>query len=189
MNYEPRGKVAALINAMRARPQKEFWTSQEVSLEMDVHQASLTAHLGAAIRNGALHRRMDGNGRCQYSAKPFQPSEPLEIPQFIPPRMVAPREGSDIPLPSVHPTPAPTEAPAPAPAPAAAEQEPEPEPAPAPPQEEEEEEEQIQPDAFLSVQTGDWTLVGCEVDEEGRVTVPAALMAKIKAQMVWSVLR
>lgn len=122
MSYEPRGKVKLLADAMAADPQR-IWTSPEVANVMQVHQGALTAHLDTAVRNGAIFRKLV-NGRCQYSPKPF-PADAADIvvptfTGFVPPKMTAPRAGSDVP--HVNPPrepvpPAATAAPVPAPAP------------------------------------------------------------------------
>lgn len=92
------------------------------------------------------------------------------------------------------PTPAPTAAPGPAPAPEDAPSKPAleaadasiPEAAGA---EVETGQEDDGPDAFISCRTGQIVLVGIEPDEEGRVTIPADLVAQIKRQLAWSPMR
>lgn len=49
----------------------------------------------------------------------------------------------------------------------------------------EEEAEEVEPNAFLSCATGEIILVGCEIDEEGRVTVPASLVEVIRRRIAW----
>lgn len=82
MEYEPRGKVAILADAMRADPGR-IWSTPEVAKVMDVRQTAVGTHLDTAIRHGALHRRLE-NGRCQYALRPFLPPPPPEprIPVF-----------------------------------------------------------------------------------------------------------
>lgn len=207
VGYEPRGKVKLLADAMAADPQR-IWTSPEAAQVMEVHQGALTAHLDSAIRNGAIFRRLV-NGRCQYSLKPFAAVDALEIPKFtgVAPQMKAPREGTDVRLPSRAPgtppapagtaAPAPTAPPAPTPAPTPAATS-APTPAPAPEETtvpgldealEAETEEDDEPDAFISCRTGEVVLVGLDPDEEGRITIPADLVTAIRSRLAWSPLR
>lgn len=204
MSYEPRGKVAKLMEEMRQQPDR-IWTSQELAAAMDLHPKAITSYTDAAIRNGALYRKLE-NGRCQYSLKPF-PAAPLadgvnvSAPTWRPPTMTPPR-GTSAPIPSL------TAAPSPQPhrldaalavaavPPQIATRPPEPAPvvadasilegASADVDEGEDEAQAVEPDAFVSCRTGEIVIVGIDPDEEGRITLPADLVALIKRQIAWS---
>jgi uncharacterized membrane-anchored protein len=103
MAYEPRGKVATLIGAMRAAPDKPVWSAAEVAACMEIPVANVTAHLQSALSHQTLYRKLD-NGKSSYSLQRFDapaPAVATAIP-WTPPKMVAPRA-----------TPAPTASPAP----------------------------------------------------------------------------
>ncbi len=51
---------------------------------------------------------------------------------------------------------------------------------------EEAEEETVEPDAFYSCRTGEIVLVGLEMDEDGRVTIPADLVLNIRRAVAWA---
>lgn len=142
---------------------------------------------------------------------PAQRQEPaLEVPRFVPAPMRAPRPGSEHPrVLASSPRPAPfavsTVLPMP-PMPPVLEEVTNPEPAPQislqpdpspsvdEPLEsgetgdeplEEVGEEAAEPDAFISCRTGEIVLIGCPVDDEGRVTVPADLVMAIRRKVAW----
>lgn len=122
MAYEPKGKVAALADAMRSDPGR-IWSSTDVAKVMEVQQGAVSAMLDAAIRNGAIYRRLD-NGRCQYALRPFLPAAtpaPSPAPRIpvigkdLKPATLTPQHGDETTRQA--PPPAPTTPPAPAPEP------------------------------------------------------------------------
>lgn len=102
MSYEPKGKVALIIAAMRAPGAAAVWTSAECAAAMDVVTGSLPAYLEAAIKNGVIHKRID-NGRSYFSLQAFEAQDARPAPtqanlmvprfgeNFVPPKMIAPR--------------------------------------------------------------------------------------------------
>lgn len=215
MPYEPTPKVKAVIDAMRAEPQK-IWTSAEVAPILEVLRAQVPSYLETAVRNRVLFRKINRSGKLEFSAQPFPVDPPatseLTVPTLStwkPPRMEAPRAGSDERLPTRAPgsPPAPSAAApsagAPVPPPAEPASAPAPEPSPAPsvaePEpvagaagdevEQAEEEDQVTPNAFVDIGSGDVILIGCDVDEDGRVTVPSQLVRRIVGRMAWTSLR
>lgn len=74
MNYEPRGKVKNLIDAMRAAAaERPVWTSVDVAAVLQTSTASVPAFVDPSIRHGVLFRKLQ-NGRSQYSLQPFAPA-------------------------------------------------------------------------------------------------------------------
>lgn len=69
MNYEPRGKVGKQLEAMRAQADR-VWTAAEMAASMQIPKSAVPAHVDAAIRHAALHRKTEG-GQSWYSLKPF----------------------------------------------------------------------------------------------------------------------
>lgn len=266
--YEPSGRVKPFIDAVRREPTR-IWKPAEVAVLIGCPQSSVGSWLDYSLKQKAVYRGKQ-HGQVVYAGQPFPPEAAyphpaernaapahtpapapvadLRVPRFgeawTPPKMTAPRPGSDVPAPARAPgappaaaAPAPTPAPAriitrevitpaplntyraepPVPTPA-----PTPGPAPAPtsaptpaPQVtivnnlperiqvreeiepsggrvlalESEDEERVEPNAFVDIGSGDVILVGCEIDEDGRVTVPSELVRKIIGRMAWSPLR
>lgn len=126
MSYEPRGKVGELVAAMRAPGAIPVWSSAECAAVMGIMTTNLPAYIDAAVKNGAVHRRME-NGRCYFSLQPFaaeeaRPATVLEIPTMSvpgwkPPKMTAPRGEAAPRVILRDPLPKPIPAPVPAPAP------------------------------------------------------------------------
>jgi hypothetical protein len=101
MSFEPRGKVATLINAMRAAPEKVVWKAGEVATTMGVAQGNLIAYLRACIEHRMIYRKVE-DGRSYFSLTPFPDAaprdpQPLRIPtiakpgDWVPPVMTPPR--------------------------------------------------------------------------------------------------
>lgn len=167
MAYEPRGKVKVLVDAMRADPER-VWTSPEAAKVMEVHQGALSAHLDTAVRNACIYRRLEA-GRCQYALKPFDAPPPLSVPAatWTPPRMVAPRPGSDQPA-------APS---APAPAPVAAEAE--------------HELEEVQEDSAPEFDACMWldgtlTIYGAQENEDGSISLLPDQVTTLRRRLAWA---
>lgn len=202
MSYEPRGKVKNVLEAMRAEPER-IWTSVDVAKVLEVNSASVSAHLDTSIRHGLIYRQIVA-GRVQYNTRPFAPA-------YVPPQMTAPREGSDVRMPSRAPastldfgkrsTSAATASGHELPDDTAA--------ASAAAslsvanggdarvasagcadhseeQAQDEPEEAVEPDAYVSCRTGEIVLVGLDPDEEGRVTIPADLVMAIRRLTAWA---
>jgi hypothetical protein len=92
MAYEPRGKVATLIGAMRAAPDKPVWSAIEVAACMEIAVANVTAHLQSALSHQTLYRKLD-NGKSSYSLQRFDapaPAVSTAVP-WTPPKMIPPR--------------------------------------------------------------------------------------------------
>lgn len=129
--------IAKLLGAMRgSRQTSPIWTQDQAATAMSVKRALVPNYIAAACNAGVLHRRTV-HGGLELSLDPFPASTPsgdLRIPTFgkaaataaadtvtgyVPPRMMAPRPGSEHPrVLTSTPRPAPLGAP-PAPAPAA----------------------------------------------------------------------
>ena len=74
MSYEPRGKMKALIDAMRAAAaERPVWNSTDVARVLETATASVPAFVDPSIRHGVLFRKLE-NGRSQYSLTPFAPA-------------------------------------------------------------------------------------------------------------------
>jgi hypothetical protein len=138
------------------------------------------------------------NGTRQIRTTPYSPEEvaaaqadaraPKADPTWRPPAMTPPR-GTSAPTESVEKTVQP------APAPIATRP---PEPAPAladasitdgvaaEVDEQGEVAEEAETDAYVSCRTGEIVIVGIDPDEDGRITIPADLVALIKRQIAWS---
>lgn len=275
MAYEPTGKVKPFVDAVRREPAR-IWTPAEAAVLIGCPQSSVGSWLDYSLKQKAVYRGKRA-GQVVYSGQPFPPEAAfphpaernaapaptaappadLRVPRFgepwTPPKMTAPRPGSDVPVParapgappaacdtgrrstsaatvSGHELPDDTAAAAAslsvangggarvasagsahrsAPAqitvqtvergleeystvreiPSAAA--PVQQITPVPPVEtaEENDEEAVEPNAFVDIGTGDVILVGCEVDEDGRVTVPSELVRKIVGRMAWSPIR
>lgn len=98
LKYEPRGKVARLMTAMRARPEQLSWSAQEVANIIEVPKGNVGAYLGNAIINKVVHRRLDGSGGSEFSLTPYPlpPAPPAAAPvAWTPPRMTPPRGGAE----------------------------------------------------------------------------------------------
>lgn len=95
MSFEPRGKVKALLDAMRAAPDRIVWPAEEVAQVMEVARGNLPAYLHAVVQRGLLHRKIEG-GKSFFSLEPF-PVPDLSIPtlrqpgDWTPPVMTPPR--------------------------------------------------------------------------------------------------
>lgn len=263
MTWAPREgtKIAVLLAAMEAdRATHPTWSQAEAAEAMDVPRAMVPNYVAAACNAERLFRRTVHGGielSLQRFPAPGAAAEAadLRIPTFgkgaaaaaadsvtgfVPPKMTAPRPGSEHPrVLASSPKPAPLSAPVSLPSAAAAElvrqqhvpdwpggtiigpgaaaadaqivaselraqadaegdrqieklqaidaarQASIPEEAGGEPPPDEAEEE-TQPDAYISCRTGEIVLVGCPVDEEGRVTIPADLVQSIKRQIAWS---
>lgn len=178
MSFEPRGKVATLVNAMRAAPEKIVWSAAEVAQTMDVAQGNLPAYLRASIDHRLIHRKVE-HGKSSFSLRPFEPvtPAPLLIPtikkpgDWVPPVMTPPRGATGyvsrapLPEPLHHVIAAPSPPP---PAPAAQVEVPEPEV-------EQEEPEAAEVPEFEAAlwHDGDLVLYGVEEMEDGGYRVPA----------------
>lgn len=98
MSFEPSGKPATLIAAMRAATHKTVWSAAEAAEVMGIARGNLQAYLRASMENGLLYRKLE-DGRSFYSLLPFEPSTPakLLIPtikkpgDWVPPVMTPPR--------------------------------------------------------------------------------------------------
>ena len=98
MAFEPRGKVAVLVEAMRAAPEKLIWSASEVATVMEVPRGNLPAYLRASIDHRMVFQKVE-DGRSFYSLQPFEPVTPakLLIPtmkkpgDWVPPVMTPPR--------------------------------------------------------------------------------------------------
>jgi hypothetical protein len=107
MSYEPRGKVKALIDAMRAAAsERPVWTSTDVAKVLETSTNAVPAFVDPSIRHGVIFRKLE-NGRSQYSLKPFPPSAtvapgaPRETTAtgWKPPQMACTRPGAGTPAP------------------------------------------------------------------------------------------
>jgi hypothetical protein len=198
MPYEPKGKVANLMLAMRNRPQHLFDT-KESALIMEVAQGQIGAYMLSALEHGVIFSKLI-RGRIYYKSTPITDLDvaalcerldhagkpghddvrsPKVDPTWRPPVMSPPREGSGIRVPSLRSAvkaQAGTEpiesAPRPqsTPQPTAA-----PTPSPAPVPEEEvvdSEEEQLEPVEFNVARwmDGDVIVYGLDVNEDGSIT-------------------
>ena len=103
MTYEPRGKVAALLQAMQADPARE-WNSTAAAAVMQCSPGAVPAFIETALKRGLLYRTTN-NGRTLLSRTPFTPQSGVRAPLqttatgWRPPRMDPPR-GTSAPLPS-----------------------------------------------------------------------------------------
>ena len=81
MNYEPRGKVKLLIDAMRSSP-IEVWPSADCAAVMQTLPANVSAAVASALANEALYHQKRNN-RVSYSLRPFPDrAELLETSDF-----------------------------------------------------------------------------------------------------------
>lgn len=101
MSYEPRGKMQNVLAAMREAPQV-LMASDEIARLLDVMPKQVASYTMAALDHGALYSKMV-RGRMFYKCVPFTQTDVDAIcaqpAPWSPPRMVAPRPGSDGPAP------------------------------------------------------------------------------------------
>lgn len=180
--FEPRGKVATLIDAMRAAPDRAVWSAAEVAQCMDVSQGNLPAYLRAVLDHGHVFRKLEG-GKSYFSLQPFgdepqaecaQP-QALQIPtlrqpgEWKPPVMTPPRGATGYVARSPLPEPLHTIIAAPTPPPLPATTEPEPEP-----EVQDEPESAAAPEFEAALwHDGDLVLYGLEEMVDGGYRVPA----------------
>lgn len=105
--YEPKGKTLVLFDAMRAAPGQPIWTQDDCALVMGLPRSMVPPYLKTALEKGAMYRRLNDRNQPEFSLKPFPvvaPAEDPRVPKFgepwTPPKMTAPRPGSDVPVPS-----------------------------------------------------------------------------------------
>jgi hypothetical protein len=179
MSYEPRGKVAVLLAAMRAAPEKIVWTADELAQTMEVAKGNLPPYLQAVCTRGMLYRRIEG-GRSYFSLHEF-PAD-WRAP-FVPAKMTPPRgvtgEVARAPLP------APLAASIPAPIltlPKPPELPELPAPIEVPPLDEIEEEAEFDASLWLN---GDLDLFGLVELDNGAYRVPAEKVARLRKLLAW----
>lgn len=182
MSYEPRGRVADLLTAMRAAPEKVVWPGADAAQTMGIAQANLTGYLDAVIKHKFLFRKIE-NGRSYFSLQPF-PIETVSAPApgpaaWQPPKMTPPR-GQQA-SPPREPRPEPTRAPAPAPKPAPS---PLPEPLPEPETPVEAAEEAPLFEACLWLD-GDLVLYGMTELEDGGWLVKSEDVMRLRKRLAW----
>jgi hypothetical protein len=190
MSFEPRGKVAVLLAAMRAQPEQIVWPADQVAATMEVVQKNLPAYLQAVITRQMLHRQIE-NGKSFFSLQPFgevaaapTPAPIATRPAFVPPQMTPPRGAVGnvprAPLPAPISTRAAEPLPPPsAPAPIRTRPEPQPE-QPAP----EDETEVVEFNAALRLD-GDLVLYGLTELEDGGHMIAGENLAKLRKLLAW----
>jgi hypothetical protein len=193
MPYEPKGKVANLLLAMRNRPQHLF-DAKESALIIEVAQGQVGAYMMSALEHGVIFSKLI-RGRIYYKGSPITDLDvgalcqrldhagtpghddvrsPKVDPTWRPPVMSPPREGSGIRVPTLRtavklepiesaPRPEPTPQPTAAPTPS---------PAPVPEEVADIEEEQAEPVEFNVAHwmDGDVIVYGLDVNEDGSFT-------------------
>lgn len=122
---QPDSKAGRLLVAMR-ESNRAIWTRRECAEHMGCDGFNVPNYLKAALAHGQVHADKSGG---QFSLQPFTAtftegtSEPIgsapsdQVNGYVPPKMVAPRPGSDVPAPARAPGPPPApvaEEPAPA---------------------------------------------------------------------------
>jgi hypothetical protein len=213
MSYEPRGKMIEVMAAVRAEPDRAF-TLQEIAaiLGRPPHPSTLAIYLHAALKHGSLHENIDEQGVSLFKAMPFRnggrvnaPSAQVDpgasqvAPAWSPPKMVAPRPGSDAKSPRLTPAavaPAAEKLPPSSP-PLVEEMKRAPEPLPpigdasiqeevaAEVEEVTEEEDEFNAALWLD---GDLIIYGAQELEDGGMLITREQLAKLKRLIAWSAL-
>jgi hypothetical protein len=136
MAYEPGGKTKIGVDAILGAPNR-IWLAADLAPLMDVARSAVPAYLDRPIRHGLIFRSVE-TGAPRYAGTAFAPApsrNAIHVPTFgkdaaaaaadsvgaeskharqpgpsgfVPPKMTAPRVGSDIPAPSRAPGPPPT---------------------------------------------------------------------------------
>lgn len=212
MSYEPHpGTVPyRVIEFLRGNPGQH--ETGAICKALDLVPASFTTLLSVAKQRGVVSAQRSGKTTL-WSLPSGQrgavDQDDLRIPKFVPswtpPKMVAPRPGSDRQLAS-SPRPPMPEAPPPAPCPPAACEQPEAAPVvvaapeqveqpeiihePEPPDidplaEPEEPAEPVEFDAWLSLKTGQLQIIGADIDDEGRVTMTPEQVRMLRGAIAW----
>lgn len=170
MSYEPRGKVARLIEHLRARPEQTSWGADEVAQIMEIPRGNIAAYTGAVTKHRQLFSKLE-SGRSVFSLQDFEPAAPPQCvapPGWQPPKMTAPRGGEERPSQaSEHARPKPSPTPAPTAAPRVAAPEPEPEG-----------EEAVAFNAALWAD-GDLIIYGAQLNEDNSFTLTAEQTATL----------
>lgn len=117
--YVPTGAAARALEAMRAQPEKRIWRTAELKEAAEVRGSDLFATLTYVMRNGLVFRRKSPRGHgAEWSLQPFEADTPSPVKEkpvevipppwkpendcrvpsldsWTPPKMTAPRAGSE----------------------------------------------------------------------------------------------